>query len=229
MKHLNEQKLTEEQFTYLNSVPIKSDSLYLHYFYYYLKNNNHEKITEIGSSKNELILNDAQLMRKASVMMLTSNKKLKKQWFENINLKDSLFNEIKQVYLASEFPKNATGSLIYESSEFKKYKKFESKKPALGAIYSMLVPGLGKWYAGSPKAFLTTFLLNTSYGLSSYESIHKLGIRNGFSIATVSIAGLFYVANIYGGYKAIKDAKRSHKHQFLIHAQNYYNFNYSIY
>lgn len=229
VKYLSDLDLVNEQFTYLNSFAPHTDSLNYHWFNFHLKNKNIAQLLELNAPENIQIRSNKELINKASIEILTGRSVIKQNWFNSVKMSDSLFQEIRLAYLVSERSAQPNGSGLYTTSRYKKYNRSVRKKPLIGGLCSMVVPGLGKWYAGKPKSFLTTLLLNASYGLSSYESINKLGIKNGYSIATLSIAGLFYVANVYGGYKATKDAKKEHKHQFLLDAQNYYNFNYTFY
>ncbi|HWY33422.1 MAG TPA: hypothetical protein VNX68_02175, partial [Nitrosopumilaceae archaeon] len=105
---------------------------------------------------------------------------------------------IHYTYLAGLDPRQADGALLPGKlfDDFSSYKKSYSKKPLVAGVLSMLVPGLGKLYIGKRKSFLNTLVINTVYGVQSYESIRKFGISNTFSLLNVGIFSVFYVANI---------------------------------
>jgi hypothetical protein len=138
-------------------------------------------------------------------------------------------NSVYSVYLASKNPINIDVTLMPEELRdgFADYKKYYHKKPWVGAGLSTVVPGLGELYAGKKRAFVNTLLFHVMYGIQTYEAAHKLGIKNPFTIFSIGFYGVFYFANIYGGYFDVKQAKKEKRKQFLIDATNYYNLNYA--
>lgn len=74
----------------------------------------------------------------------------------------------------------------------------------LAGIYSALIPGAGKFYAGKKKQGIAAFLPILSLGAITYESYRKAGIRNARTIAFGSIFSVFYIGNIWGSALAVK-------------------------
>src|SRR5262249_3172854 len=75
-------------------------------------------------------------------------------------------------------------SYIFEKEErrmqlyYDKLKAFRHKSPALAGIYSALVPGLGKWYAGKKKQGIAAFLPIISLAALTYEAYRKDGVKS---------------------------------------------------
>ena len=88
------------------------------------------------------------------------------------------------------------------------------------------MPGLGKLYGKQPSSAFVTFFSHCIYAAQSIESIKKFGIKNGFSIFSVSFFSLFYMSNIYGSYHDLNQRKKQYKKQLLLDAEKYLHINY---
>jgi hypothetical protein len=86
------------------------------------------------------------------------------------------------------------------------------KKPALGAICA-LVPGGGHWYCGRfGDGMFSFFLIGTSALLSYYYYHENEDIKYGICL---SVTGLFYIANIYGGINAVHNYNYYQNEKYL--------------
>lgn len=109
--------------------------------------------------------------------------------------------------------------------------KFRNKSPLLAGVYSALLPGAGKWYAGKKKQGIAAFLPVASLGAITYEAYRKGGVKSARFIAFGSLFSLFYVGNIWGSVLSVKvrqnEFKREYENKILfdmhIPLRNFYN------
>lgn len=105
---------------------------------------------------------------------------------------------------------------LYWFHEARLYIKYElypkiaarQKSVWLAGGLSMLVPGLGKVYAGRKYEGLSSFLQNGALFGIAFENINRSGLGSARSILFTGIASVFYLGNIYGSIKAVKTNKR---------------------
>ncbi|MGB1204344.1 MAG: hypothetical protein ACPG5B_01790 [Chitinophagales bacterium] len=81
------------------------------------------------------------------------------------------------------------------------------KSPAIAALLSALVPGLGRVYAGKAKQGVATFLPVALLALQTQENIRKRGWKNPFTIFYSGLFTVFYVGNIWGSAFSVKIKK----------------------
>ena len=74
----------------------------------------------------------------------------------------------------------------------------------LAGVYSAVLPGAGKFYAGRKKQGIASFLPILSLGAITYESYRKAGIKNARTLVFGSLFSVFYVGNIWGSVLAVK-------------------------
>lgn len=74
----------------------------------------------------------------------------------------------------------------------------KNKSPFLAGLYSAVIPGAGKWYAGKKKQAIAAFLPVASLGAVAYEAYRKGGVKSARFIVFGSIFSLFYIGNIWG-------------------------------
>lgn len=231
--YLSKNDLKKEHFAYLKNVSdkITHDSLSYLKANYYLQYFNDSLFFMNYSNCRNLFINDTLLFNKANILFLKPGITNQHRWFNSFDDKTVSFvsQSIKQTYFASVSPMHTKVAdlPIPLQKDFLKYKKNYNKKPFIGGALSTILPGLGKLYAGKKKSFATTLFTHVIYGVQSYESIRKLGIKNPFTVFSLSFFGVFYISNIYGSYRDVIQVKKETKTQFLINASDYYNFNYS--
>lgn len=83
-------------------------------------------------------------------------------------------------------------------------KNLKIKSPALAGIFSAILPGSGKIYAGKTGEGLSTLFLHTLLGFMAKEALQKDGAESPRFLIYGSIFSLFYVANIWSSTLSVK-------------------------
>ena len=78
------------------------------------------------------------------------------------------------------------------------------KSPLKAAIFSTILPGAGKVYAGQLGQGIAAFLQNAVFGFQAYEGYRKNGLWSPRTIIFGGLFTLFYVGNIWGSALSIK-------------------------
>lgn len=81
---------------------------------------------------------------------------------------------------------------------------YKKKSKGLAAIYSTIIPGSGKVYAGKLGEGLSSFLIVSSLGLITAENYNKAGIKNAKTLLFGSMFTVFYLGNIWGSYFSVQ-------------------------
>lgn len=116
--------------------------------------------------------------------------------------------------LSDSIPENITLS-------YKKYFRANRKSAFLGGLYSAVIPGMGKLYAGKRRQAWGLFMANVIFGLQTYEAYRKTGMSPRFYF----FGGLFsitYLSNIYGSASSVRKIKRDSKDQLHYEISQYY-------
>ena len=227
--HLSKNKLQQEHYTYLSSFDEVENTDSLHYLKakYYLQYFNDSLFLNSYDKCNNLFTNDTSAFNLASLYFLNSNSEKRSVWFETSpnQTVSAISRQVYTIYLASIDPLNVNvRSLPQEIQDsFCDYQKYHSRKPLAAAGLSLLVPGLGKAYAGRPRSFFMTLFSHAIYGAQTYEAINKLGIHHPFSIFSLSFFSIFYAANIYGSFNNLKEARKHSRNEMLHNAINLYH------
>lgn len=90
----------------------------------------------------------------------------------------------------------------------KQLQSVKRRSPVVAGLYSAIVPGLGKIYAGKTKQGIASFLPVLTLGLLTYEGLRKDGPLSARFIGFGSLFTVFYVGNIWGSVLSVK-IKRS--------------------
>jgi hypothetical protein len=88
------------------------------------------------------------------------------------------------------------------------------KSPFLAGLYSAIIPGLGKVYAGKPYEGLSSFLQTGVLGAIVLENLLRAGPSSARFIVFGGLFGLFYVGNIWGSVVAVKVHEQQVTKQF---------------
>lgn len=124
-------------------------------------------------------------------------------------LKNKQFSNYKSL----EKPVLVSNSMHVEKLNylFRDYEKTISKKPWKAAGLSMVIPGLGKVYAGRPNEMIGPLVKSIIVGLVTYEGYRKNEFRSPQFYFFGSLFLFTYTSSVYGSYKAIhtnrKDAE----------------------
>ncbi len=98
-------------------------------------------------------------------------------------------------------------NLIFsEFQEFyKNHKRIQSKNPVLASIFSVIIPGSGKFYTDRPFDGLFSFVTVASFALFSAYYFSQENISSVRGWVTASLGFVFYTGDIYGSYIAADD------------------------
>ena len=80
----------------------------------------------------------------------------------------------------------------------------EPKSAFLAGLYSSLLPGMGKVYAGDYGSGVSAFLTNAALGAMFYENFRKDGIKDPKTIIFGTLFSAFYIGNIWGSVVNVK-------------------------
>lgn len=231
--YLSNNNLRREHLAYLRNLSDQTSTDTLSYLKakYYLQYFNDSLFYINYSNCKKIFINDTITFNKANILFLKPGITDQIRWFNSFENESLSFvsKNISYAYQASILPSTVIAAALPASlqHDFLNYKKKYNKKPLIGGALSAAIPGLGKLYVGRPRSFVATFLTHVIYGVQSYESIQKLGLKNPFSVFSLSFFSVFYIANIYSSYHDVFKVKKETRNQFLINASNYYDFNYS--
>ena len=81
---------------------------------------------------------------------------------------------------------------------------FKPKSMALSGLFSAVIPGAGKVYAGEKGAGIGSFLLLAGMGGMATENIIKSGFTSWNSLLFTGLFSVFYLGNIYGSLISVK-------------------------
>ena len=83
-------------------------------------------------------------------------------------------------------------------------RSYRSKSPFLAGVYSAVIPGAGKFYAGKKRQGIAAFLPVISLAAVTYEAYRKGGVRSARFIGFGSLFSLFYIGNIWGSVLSVR-------------------------
>ena len=235
INHLQKNKLYKEQAYYLTTLEkqtAKTDSISYQLAKLYLQQKSDSLFFEKYELSKHLLNEDTNAIRIANYYFLKHpSTYYQNKWFSQLNKisTDTINNSIVNLYVSLSSKQNTTIYINpYLTKDINKYNKLKHKSPVLAGFLSAVVPGLGKFYGQRPRSGLTTLI---SHGINAYqaiESINTYGVKNSFSIFSMSFFGLFYASNIYGSFHDLKALKKQRKKQILIDAEKYYHINYPV-
>jgi hypothetical protein len=143
--------------------------------------------------------------------------------FDHLSTSDSLIKATQAIELAGvSLLKREFDSFEQYSAEFdgtfyqlkasedglKRYSQdlnnFKAKSPFLAGLFSTVIPGTGKMYAGKLGQGIGNLLVTGLFALETLESYRKDGPGSARFIIFGSICSIFYIGNIYGSVYSIK-------------------------
>lgn len=146
---------------------------------------------------------------------------------------DSTLRELRAIQLAgvallqrrydeyAQHRKAFTYTSYAMANEQRRFDRYDStlraekrRSPFVAGLYSAVLPGLGKVYAGKPKQGIAAFLPILSLGLLTYEGLRKDGPRSARFIGFGSLFTLFYVGNIWGSVLSVKVRRNEFKREY---------------
>ncbi|MFB6316979.1 hypothetical protein [Saccharicrinis sp. FJH54] len=100
-------------------------------------------------------------------------------------------------------------------------KNMNRKHPALGALFSAVLPGSGKVYAGNWADGLVGFFMTSVSGFLAYRAYDKYGIKNPYTWFLGAMAVGYYSGNVYGGYNAVRKYNHSQEDEIVTKTKLY--------
>jgi hypothetical protein len=142
---------------------------------------------------------------------------------KELPLPDSVQNELRSLQLAGiallkrDYPDWLVlrNQFTYSSYIFTKEERrmghyydmlsgFRRRSPLLAGLYSAVIPGLGKFYAGKKKQGIAAFLPILSLAALTYEAYRKDGVKSARFIGFGTLFSVFYIGNIWGSTLAVR-------------------------
>jgi hypothetical protein len=146
------------------------------------------------------------------------------RWFDWVNLHapDSANRLLLHVYYCDSTAQHYSNWPGELPLKLKKYQEINRKKPVWSALFSACLPGSGSIYNQQTVTGISQFVFNGLLIAQAYESTRRLGIRHPLTWITVSMAGAFYSAGIYGAIRDLKQKKRAQQRAIYHYAADYY-------
>lgn len=227
IKHFAYNDLNNEHKTYLELLEQQhgiTDSL--KYFKTKFSLLNKDTSNFIVDYKNcSLCYSDTNLLKySASYLAKISLKQTRQFWEQEFGLG---YHWSKKTLLYKSFdllehPENDVNFLPYTLQiHYNEYRHASQKKLWAAGLLSAIIPGAGKLYIGRERSFFGSFLVNTLYGITAYESIKKKGFKNGYTIFATGAFSIFYLSNIYGTIFDLKRLRIEKKKHFLYEVSDY--------
>ncbi|WP_144080151.1 tetratricopeptide repeat protein [Flectobacillus major] len=115
----------------------------------------------------------------------------------------TVFDSLKKQFNETYYPlQKQQGNFIDYQKTIREQQK---KSPLKAALFSAIIPGSGKIYAGGQLGqAISTFLQNTLLGLQAYEGLRKDGVTSPRFIVYGGLFSLFYLGNIWGSALSVK-------------------------
>jgi hypothetical protein len=224
LKHLSDSKLKKEQLYYINNGIENLDSLNYLNSKFHLQYGNDSVFFDYFLNSKNISFKDSLLINAASIYYFKKSNSFCDQWLNIIDTATQIKNQIKT--LSNDIKNIHLKKLEYGNDimkqDFEDYKKLSVKKPWKSALYSALIPGLGKAYIKRYRSFAVTLFSHAIYGLQLFESSKKFGVKHPLTILNMALFGVFYSANIYGSYTETKKIKKEKLHQLLYDASDYF-------
>lgn len=228
LNHLFKNKLFREYEYVLkyDTVGINQDSLAYFKILNHLNLKQNSEIIKNFEFANKLIVSDTNFYLKLNMHFLQLNDSIKRVWFNNKlkHLEDTVSKQFKNLAKILLNEKSVDTILIATElrKNYKEYIKYRSKKPIISALYSAIIPGLGKLYNGRKYSFRNVFSAHILLGSKFVESVYVLGIYNPYTFITFGFLSTYYLANIVGSYFDLKEVKKEKQLEFIFNVQNYY-------
>ena len=95
-------------------------------------------------------------------------------------------------------------------------KNLPAKSPMLAGLFSAIVPGTGKIYAGRPNDAVLTLVVLGLTGWQTYNGFHGDGTKSTKGWIFGTLSGLFYLGNVHGSVVAAQVHNRQMEEDFLV-------------
>lgn len=85
--------------------------------------------------------------------------------------------------------------------------------PFVAGLFSAVIPGLGRVYAGKTAEGIVSFLYMAALGFSAWDFYSGAGIRSPLFIISASVSAIFYAGNIVGSAAAARRINKEFNHE----------------
>ena len=176
---------------------------------------------ELTISENlNTVSNSDSVIKKIKILLLASNAIIHK----NYSSYDSLIAQINDSLYIYNSLQTTLNKWSYKRSQ-------KMKSGFVAGMFSAIIPGLGKVYAGKGFDGLSTFFTHVPLAFILNESIQNSGVNSGRFITFASITSLFYIGNILTSYHDVKISRKEvdfeRKNEVLLQCnimlRNYFN------
>lgn len=157
---------------------------------------------------------------------------LSKAWFAwlEANTQEALLIDLVAVYKTQLDSNNSVLQQGQLALDWKKYQQAQRKKSGFAALSSAIVPGAGAWYVHAPGRGISQTIFIGLLSIQAYESVHRVGWKHPLTWFTVPVAGLFYMAGIYGSARDLVQYREAMKRTLFHDVSDYYSaVYYSLY
>lgn len=180
-----------------------------------------QKDTLLMQCERTLLKNHFALMRRDSFGLLNpecyNHNTHKKAWMQQLMLFYLINKKYSEYSTIFELFKNNSGGLSSEvnsiNSIFFEIKKLKIKSPYLAALFSALLPGAGKIYAGKPREGLTSSIIIITNSAQATEGFLKKEFQSPHFYIFGSLSVFYYFTGIYGSIIAVKKKNLENKKQ----------------
>lgn len=209
-----------------DTLNLRADSLAYFKILNELNLNQDQQIIKNFEVAEKLIAQDTSVYLKLNIHFLKAKDSIMRIWFyEKLKNHEDTFSKQFKNY-ASILLKDRNIDLNLIPSEliyiYKEYNTYLSKKPIISAVYSLLFPGLGKFYNGRKYSFRNVLSAHILLGSKFVESFLVLGLFNPYTFITFGFLTTYYSANIVGSYFDLKEVQQEKRTQFILNVENHY-------
>lgn len=224
VRHLQKLSLKTELQQYILTRKSPADSIAWLQVRQYLAFPDDSQLLKAARQCGGLCLADSSTMNSISLRMLRAENQIRQTWFDTV-CAGPCAGVLSQVNQYAEHCLEYSPQLLPEElrQSFEQLQKVHRKKPALAAVFSALLPGSGKFYAGKKHTAASSFVSCALYAAQWAESSAKLGYNHAFSWVNAGFFTVFYLTNIYASHHAVLQLRGEYKKQFLHEAARYYH------
>jgi len=147
---------------------------------------------------------------------------------QNLDVQDNQQEQLKNYQLAGIALLNRQTRLYQQNNEYlhdyypieegkekfydyyQKIKTHKTKSPLLAGVFSAVIPGLGKIYAGKTGEGISAFLTTGVLGAMTAKSYLKKGIKSPRTLIFGTLFGIYYTGNIWGSVFAVQIAENEY-------------------
>lgn len=228
LQWLSQMNFLHEAHDYLYDAGMQeSDSLYAWRAMLALQQNDRAGFETSWMKGQSFLKKEPLLCGRISCSLLKEEKyvSLGEAWFSWLaaNTQEAILIDLVSVYKTQLDTKNSVLQQGQIALDWKKYQQAQRKKSGLAALSSAIVPGSGAWYVKAPGRGISQTIFIGLLSMQAYESVHRVGWKHPLTWFTVPVAGLFYMAGIYGSARDMVQYREAMKRTLFHDVSDYYS------